>query len=122
MNIKTLVIICLFPLLTAFMLSPKTLMKDVDSYDGQMVDVMGVVEKIQKVEGPFSYGYYYEIRLYLSGEDVFTVVTQTPLIPIGLHNGVVVKVHGKFHKKEIFAKHMYENFIDAEKILSLEAA
>lgn len=128
MKIKFLFVILLFPLLTAFtavntsILSTRTLTSDADKYDGQKVEVMGIVEKIVKVEGSWEFGYYREIQLYLNGDKNFTVLTMTPAIPIGLHPGMLVKVIGKFHKKALFDKYTYDNFIDAEKIFSLEAA
>jgi hypothetical protein len=97
-------------------------MVSADKYDGQDVVVMGVVERITKITGKsWSYGYYYEIGLYLSGDKTLTVIAMTPKIPIRLKAGDLIRVKGKFHKQGIFAKYDYENFIEAEKIFSLEA-
>jgi hypothetical protein len=93
-----------------------------DQYDEKQVEVMGIVEKIQKVEGSWHFGYYYEIHLYLNADKNFVVLTMTPAIPKGLHSGMLVKVQGKFHKKKLFDKYTYDNFIEAEKIFALEAA
>lgn len=123
-KIKFLLLCFVFFISTAFssaMLSTKTLMINADKYDGQTIDIMGVVDKIQRVEGPWSYGYFYEISLYLSVDKNIKVLTQTTSIPKGLQQGALIKVHGKFHIKGKFARYDYDNFIDAEKILSLEA-
>lgn len=103
-------------------LSTKTLMSAADRYDGQVVEVMGIVEKINRIEGSWHYGYYHEIQLYLNVDKNFIVLTMTPAMPIRLHQGDLIKVKGKFHKKDLFDKYTYENFIEAEKIISLEAA
>lgn len=122
MKAKILIILFLFPLITAFTLSPKTLMSDVDKHDGQQVEIMGEVEKIVKVIGPWEFGYYYEIQLYLSSDKNITIIAMTPQIPRRLIPGAVVKVHGKFHKSGKFARYDYNNYIEADKIVALEAA
>jgi hypothetical protein len=114
-----------FLLLTAFtppILSPATLMVSADKYDEQEVTVMGVVETIHKVIGPWSFGYYYEIGLYLRGDKTLIVIAMTPQIPLRLKSGDLVRVKGKFHRQGKFATYIYENFIEATKIFSLEAA
>lgn len=128
MKNKLFLLSLLFLVLTGFTimptstLSPRTLMVSADAYDGQAVELMGVVESIHKINGPWSFGYYYEIGLYLSGDKTFTIIAMTPQIPIKLKQGCLVRVKGKFHKQGKFATYIYENFIEAEKIISLDAA
>ena len=122
---KLLLLLPLFILLTGFdsnrMMSPKTLVMDAANQDGQCVEVMGVVDAIIKVNGNWSFGYYYQIRLYIDGDQTLTVLAMTPQIPLHLIDGTLVKIKGKFFVSGQFDKHEYSNYVVADKIISLNA-
>ena len=59
--------------------------------------------------------------MLISIEPSLTIIAMTPQIPIHLIDGTLVKVKGKFYCTGQFDKHSFENYIVADKILSLDA-